>query len=154
MKHTFFLVATVCALTFGHSLSAKGQWVKMSCYGGGYDVTDLVGSGSDVFAAFYDGSLNISTDNGASWPIGYPSGGVLKYIAFDGRYLLGSGQTNGIFASPDTGKSWKEADYNFEYMDVNALAVIGTNFFAATENGVYLLTDSDIIGGFAWTKPD
>ena len=39
-------------------------------------------------------------------------------------------------------------------MGVNALASIESNFFAGTEGGVYLLTDSDIIGGFAWTDPD
>ncbi len=151
MKNKLLLIATILFLMIAASINAKAQWEETTEPFG--EVSALVGSGSNIFAGFLDAGAAWSTDNGTSWtPSGF--GEVERTcLALNGTYLLGAGDV-GAYVSMDSGQSWTEDDYNFESTGVSALASIGTNFFAGTEGGVYLLTDSDIIGGFAWTDPD
>ncbi len=77
-----------------------------------------------------------STDDGATWELAGLGGvAVNAIISSDTRLIAGT--DNGVFVSPDTGKSWLSASVGFTFSnpDVIYLAVVDTNVFASLSNG-------------------
>ncbi|HZK75369.1 MAG TPA: hypothetical protein VFD13_00535, partial [Candidatus Kapabacteria bacterium] len=125
----------------------------------GYEAKELASIGTNLVCNF-DGpegwGVFRSTDGGANWT---PSGSglgrsfVIAFASlgtnlFAGTYLnLGAGITSGgVSLSTDGGTNWMSRNLGLTLTDniiyVNALAVIGTNLFAGTNDGVFLSTDS------------
>jgi ligand-binding sensor domain-containing protein len=128
------------------------SWAEVNTGLTNHSVSALAVSGTNLFAST-EGGVFLSTDNGTSWSrASTPFGGFSQMVEMG--INLFAGAFDGFFLSTNNGVSWTEAGlpggvgYNVE---VNALAVSGTNLFAAfsgTEGeGVFLSTDN----GTSWT---
>ena len=111
------------------------------------------GTGSmNIFAGFERAGIFKSTNNGISWTAadsGLTAMAVRSLIAIPngaGRTDLFAGTTEGIFVSTDTGSTWATANFNQTSGNILALAVIGTNLFAATsDEGVWKRPLSEMV---------
>jgi photosystem II stability/assembly factor-like uncharacterized protein len=70
-------------------------------------------------------------------------------FAVSGTDLLAGTREGGVYLTIDSGASWnKLGGYTLDNKTVNALAISGSNFIAATSNGIYLSTNQ----GANWTQ--
>ncbi len=118
-----------------------------------YTISALGVLGMNLFAELYGGGLYRSTDGGVSWSSadsGLNEENVISFAEIGSKLFVGV-QGNGVYRSTDNGTSWTLAGLSDEE-SINAIAVSGTNLFAATGNvitngGVFRSTDS----GTSWT---
>jgi photosystem II stability/assembly factor-like uncharacterized protein len=153
MKRKFVFIAAIFTFSFITSQNAKAQWVPMGLQE--YDPSSVAGSASYVLVGTSpDGaSILFSSDNGADW-MSSPDGlNDITAVGICGTNLLVS-LNPGVLISSDNGKNWESYDYGLENTGVLAFEVNGTNIFAGTDNGVFLLEDSDIAENHSWTQPD
>ncbi len=114
-----------------------------------------------LFAGIWgDSGVYFSRNNGTSWtPVTGLSYTEVLSLAIMGSanlstpiLFVGSETSNlasgGVFRSTDNGTSWTSESTGLMNSDVFALAAIGTNLFAGTDNGIFLSTDS----GVSWTS--
>ena len=71
-----------------------------------------------------------------------PGGGHVSSFVASGTNLFAGTLGGGVFLSTNSGTSWTAANTGLTQFDVNALAVSGTNLFAATDGGVFLSTNN------------
>jgi len=95
-----------------------------------------------------------STDNGSTWNAvtSFFSGELNAFAAFpasneSGVNIFAGTGGGGVFLSTNNGLSWTPVNTGLTDTYVNALAVNGTNLFAATGSGVFLSTNN----GTSWT---
>ncbi len=90
----------------------------------------------------------LSTNNGTSWTaLGFRDH-VVTAMAVSGTNLFAAAYPGGIYLSTNNGASWTPSTSGLPNSNVYALAVYGTNIFAATDDGVFLSTDN----GANWTQ--
>ncbi len=119
-----------------------------------YTISSLGVFGTNLFAGLYHGGILRSTNGGLNWSptdSGLPASVTVLLFTKIGSNLFAGTQVNGVYLSTDNGTSWASAGLS-DAGGVNALAVSGTNLFAATGNviansGVFRSTDS----GTSWT---
>jgi photosystem II stability/assembly factor-like uncharacterized protein len=142
--------------------SVKAQWVATNGPGPGgpESIYSLSFNGTYLFAGEAGpagGAIYRSTDSGASWtavnnglPKIMPPSPFLPLIftlVFNGTDIY-AGTGSGVFRSTNNGAYWSAVNNGLTNVNVYALAVNGTNFFAGTRNGgVFRSTDS----GGSWT---
>jgi photosystem II stability/assembly factor-like uncharacterized protein len=108
--------------------------------------------GKDIFIGTYNGVF-ISTNNGTSWTAVNnglnDSYRVFALIVNGGNLIAGS--DGGVFISTNSGASWISFNNRFPQngiglpdVGIRALAVVGTDLFAATNEGVWKRSLSDI----------
>ncbi|MHB8853243.1 MAG: T9SS type A sorting domain-containing protein [Ignavibacteriaceae bacterium] len=118
-------------------------------------VTALAVSGTNLFAGTMGNGIFLSTDNGASWSV-FDSTLIFNYfspyihsIAVIGNNLLVATRSD-IFLVPSDRTSLSAISSGLIGYQVMSLAVSGTNFYAGTDFGVSLSTDS----GTSWIQVD
>lgn len=124
----------------------------------GIGVGTIVTSGDSLFAATTTGVF-LSTNNGVSWS-GMNNGlrippVIFSFTIFGTRLFVGTGMENsgahggtieyptGGFCSTDYGRNWKAVNIGSASNDINYFVVNGRNLFASSEQGIFLLTDTD-----------
>jgi len=116
---------------------------------GGQAVLSLAVIDTMVFAGTF-GNVNRSTDHGKTWTAFGNS--LMSNFPVYGLNLIGAGSLRptlfassyGLFSSTDSGRTWIPSSTGFSSSTLPAEAVVemGTEFFAATWNGVYCSRDS------------
>jgi photosystem II stability/assembly factor-like uncharacterized protein len=138
----------VLLLIAASPLALHAQWMRTNGpYGG--RITDLVASGTTLFAGTLGGGVFRSTDNGTSW--NEASHGLTDFdvyvLAVSGTTLF-AGFEKGIFRSTDNGNHWVNLQSPIAGNKVQSIAVVGSAIITATENnGMYRSTDN----GEHWT---
>ena len=118
-------------------------------------VYSLTLNGSDLFAVTKDG-LYLSRNNGTNWKQVNSTlvSNVINCLTFIGTNLFAGTDFGGVYLSTDNGTSWTQINSGLipgslsriPYPAVSSFAVIGTNLFAGTDNGVFLSTNN----GTSW----
>jgi photosystem II stability/assembly factor-like uncharacterized protein len=95
--------------------------------------------------------LYLSTNDGASWTkpanANFQTGYVSSIKNIGNNIFAGIKFTKGVQLSTDNGASWTPVNNGLTNLNINALEVNGSNFFAATAGGgVYLSSDN----GASW----
>jgi len=127
--------------------SASGQWVQtnVACSD---TVLCLTVNGTDLFAGTLFGGVFRSTNNGTSWI--EVNNGLSNYdimsLVVSGSDVFAATWGNGVFRSTNKGRNWTEIGLPGTY--VQALAILGTNLFAGTNDGVFITTDN----GISWSE--
>lgn len=126
------------------SISALGVHDKLVFAGA---LNNEKGLSESVFRSADDGKNWTPSDNGI------PHHTTVLALAATGRTLLAGGGSAGksaIFRSVDDGASWRQVFAGPTNSRVNAFAVLGTDIFAATSQGLYRSSD----GGQTWEESD
>lgn len=119
------------------------SWTNTGLIGG--DVYTFAVSGGNIFVGDLTG-VYLSTDYGTSWNVKGGSSYV-DAVAVSGTNLFcGGANHGGVHLSTDNGTSWAAA--GLTNLNVTALAVSGTNIFAATVDDVFLSSNN----GTTWTS--
>jgi photosystem II stability/assembly factor-like uncharacterized protein len=85
----------------------------------------------------------------AQWvQAGLPGGGSISSLARIDTALFAGTEGAGVFISTDRGANWTSVNSGLTSLNVNALAAIGTNIYAATWDGMFLSSDN----GKNWTS--
>ncbi len=142
------------------STNNGSSWIAVNSGLTDTSVYALAAIGDNLFAGSYNGDIFLSTNDGKSWNQvnnGWPlisnvnvltasgnnlfAGTWTKYLGTDGSI------SGGAFLSTDFGTTWTQVlgpqpVVTFgPVISVDAIAIMGTNIFAGTSNGVYLSTD-------------
>jgi hypothetical protein len=107
------------------------------------DVSALLASGTNLFAATYSGVF-LSTNNGTTWTEGTPAwdGASVISLAASVTNLFAGTNGLGVFLSTDRGITWNAANFGLPVSWVLSLAVDGNSLFAGTGAGVFLSTNN------------
>ncbi len=109
--------------------------------------------GSELFAATSDSGIYVSIDEGNNWDsVGFSNNEVHTFFVDSTNIFLGS--VDGVFISTDNGRSWVEVDSGLMGFGYNALAVIGNNLFASTENEYGVNVFQSTNNGSIWNSPN
>jgi len=111
-------------------------------------VKSLLAKNNILFASGVDGIYK-TTDKGEYWDkVSYTISA--KVLAANEDYIFAGTEAQGVYLSPDLGKTWNKAINGMpDFSTVNALTVIGSNVFAGTElDGIYFSYNN----GSSWTK--
>ncbi len=113
------------------------------------NVYTLYASGNLVFAGTSAG-VYYTSNNGANWLLTNLTGKSISAFAKIAGTLFAGTYGNGIFKSSDNGINWTECNNGLTTMNINALAVMGTDIFAGTNYGgaMYKSTNS----GVSWAE--
>ena len=149
------------------STDRGASWVPLNSglptdYNTGYplQVLCLAVSGTHLFAGTQGDGVYVSDDNGGSWAktamAGYYEGG--GYMVVSGFATMGTSLVAALFQSyssvaftSDNFGTWKGSGWSqYPTISFTALAVSGTDIFAATPSGIFLSTDSTA----TWTEVD
>ncbi|MDL1892038.1 T9SS type A sorting domain-containing protein, partial [Sphingobacteriales bacterium CHB3] len=116
-------------------------------------VRALLVNGTYLFAGTYGGSVFRSTDNGTSWtPVNAGLTNLtLLALGFDSLGGIYAGTDGGgIFRSTDTGANWTALNNGLTNLSVYAFAASSTDFYAGTDDGVFLYNYNNQ----SWTQAD
>lgn len=114
---------------------------------GGYTgALAILASGSIVLVGTEQGSIERSTDDGASWSSTASGGKVWYSLLSDGKYFY-AGSQYGVDRSTDSGSTWVLSSAGFPaYPEVQALAHLGPTLFAGVgddyDTSVFLSMDN------------
>ena len=133
--------------------TSNAQWARTN-FPDGLQSSLLGAEGDIIYAAVSaggEGGVERSLDGGDTWTnIG---GGLPVGFGENNRWFLNGGDP-GVYASSDSGKTWIFC-YGFENAGYpGAFASYGTNIIVGTQNGVYLLADSNIVRSSEATRLD
>ncbi|HET7153310.1 MAG TPA: T9SS type A sorting domain-containing protein [Candidatus Kapabacteria bacterium] len=155
MRNRFIVfILLVIGLTILRS-EANAQWLQTNGpYPGG--AMSIAGNGVNIFVGTSSGGVFRSTDDGLHWSfesIGLPSTLLpINSLVLHGTDLFAGTYNGNVFLSSDYGTSWTLINNGLPYQYVgevvNDLAFIGTDFFAATDSGLYRSVDS----GLHWAR--
>lgn len=109
------------------------------------DITCLAVSGSNLFAGADIGAL-LSADSGASW-MSVNSGltTFVRTFAVSGSNIFAGMYDDGIYLSTNNGTSWTSVNDGLTNPNIRSLAVLGTDLFAGTDNGVWKRPLAEIV---------
>jgi len=117
------------------------SWVLVNTGLTGDNVTALVASGTNLFAASFQGSsvqVFISTNNGTNWSLannGLPNGFEVHF-AVSGTNVFAGAYSNGVYLTTDNGANWNEVNEGFgTSRTIRSLAVLGDDLFAGFYSG-------------------
>jgi len=116
-----------------------------------WDVRSLAVIGTNIFAATshssYTWDIFLSTNNGTSWKSVKKGLNVDIFLSLTviGTNLIARTTDYRLILSTNNGANWTVIPNSLS--TVNSVAVIGTNLYAGTENGIYFSTDI----GSTWT---
>jgi Secretion system C-terminal sorting domain len=123
-------------------------------------VNALAVKGSNIFAAT-GGAIYVSANNGATWiPTSMTGRSVSSFAVIGNSIFAGINRGNttptqdGVYRSTDDGVTWTVVNPGWTgYVEVNGLAVIGTDLYASVNRaesgpGIYVTSDQ----GTSWTK--
>ncbi len=106
--------------------------------------------GTNLFAGTNSSGVFLSTNRGLSWTaasIGLTNTDVWSFAVSpngaSGTDLYAGTNGGGVCRSTNSGRSWTAVNNGLIYTGVSALAALGTNIFAGTDNGIFLLAGSD-----------
>ncbi len=102
---------------------------------------------SEILYAGTANAVYMSTDYGATWSSAN-SGHYVLSLAAAGTIALSGSYDDGVFLSTDSGANWTPVNNGLSNTTVQALAIIGGDFFASVNGGVYVSSDS----GKNWTQ--
>jgi hypothetical protein len=144
----------VSAWSATRTFSTTSQdWTELS-YLSTNVITSLAVCNGNVFAGNFDGKLNSSSDNGASWSVITPttSNNNIFTLFVNGSTIFGGTAGDGVIRSTDNGATWGHANAGFPdaFQVVKAFDAMGSWTFAATASGVYLSADN----GNNWNTGD
>ena len=109
----------------------------------GYFVDQIAVCGADLFAGMFDEGVYKSSNNGSTWTLLSTSVPLKKIVSLlvDGNTIY-VGSSKGLFFSTDQGASWTKSTTGFPQSDysVGAIAKSGSNIFASTGDGVWMLS--------------
>jgi photosystem II stability/assembly factor-like uncharacterized protein len=108
-------------------------------------------SGTNILAGGETGHIYLSTDNGDDWTSvtsGVVSSNISSFVQ-SGTNLFAASYGEGVILSTDNGTTWTPATAGL-FANVNCLAALGSNLFAATDSGVFLSTNN----GANWQPAD
>jgi photosystem II stability/assembly factor-like uncharacterized protein len=90
---------------------------------------------------FFLFSLNISY---AQWvQTKGPTGGFITTLAANEEFIFAGAGSSLIFRSSNSGGNWEPVNKGFEnVINVNNIAISGSNIYAGTDNGIYLSTNN------------
>ena len=114
-------------------------------------VMALAVSGTDLYAGTANGAVYRSIDSGASWALASdglstPSINCVGSIAVSGNMIFVGTDYGGVFCSTDRGASWTAFNTGLTGTIVYDLAVLDSNLFAGTDNGLFRRSLSESIG--------
>ena len=132
------------------SLNSPAQWIQLDGILGG-DVRSITALNSKIFAAYYEGGIYSSTNNGLNWNYSGLSNRILYSLINNGVYVF-AGASTGVFRSTDNGLNWNSLSGGAPLASVYAFTTSGSNIFAGVNNlildpAVYKSTNS----GINWT---
>jgi ligand-binding sensor domain-containing protein len=110
-------------------------------------------NGTNLFAATWGGGVFLSTDNGSNWSAinnGLPDNQItlsITSLTVSGANLFIGTSDGGMYVSTNNGASWTSADSGLTGSSVQVIAVIGTNVFAGTNNGIWRRPISEMVTG-------
>jgi photosystem II stability/assembly factor-like uncharacterized protein len=138
--------------------SSDGSYWSATTSPYGNDITTLTSNGKNIFAGSNYGIFR-SVDFGTTWSpqtLGnfqintpnYMSAVVANgAIVYAGVHCVTNNCNSGVGLSTDTGEVWQEVCNGLTNLNINALALSGTNVFAGTDNGIF----ATISNGANWT---
>jgi photosystem II stability/assembly factor-like uncharacterized protein len=111
-------------------------WIPVSTGLTNLHINTLTVIDTNLYAGTNEG-LFISTNNGTSWtPTGLTEATVRALAVIDTNLFV-STSSSGVLRSTDKGANWDTISYPDMEKSVPALAVIGTDLFAGTHQGIY-----------------
>jgi hypothetical protein len=117
----------------------------------GHEVYSIAASGGRVYAGTEVGVF-LSLDTGKTWgiPDGYlPDSNEVLSLVVKGDNLYAGTDTNGIYITPIKSTFWSRVDNKrIALRRITALVWNGNEFWAGTDSGVFVSTDS----GTSWTS--
>jgi photosystem II stability/assembly factor-like uncharacterized protein len=137
---TLFFFLMVTQICFAQWVQTKGP-----CAG---PATNIVVSGTNLFASILGGGVFLSGDNGTSWTaVNSGLDSLVDALVMNGSNLFAGTWYGGVFISTNNGTSWTQT--TLDTIPISALAVSGTNLFAGMlwSGGVFLSTNN----GEDWT---
>lgn len=120
-------------------------WTNTSTGLPSYDIRSFTVNGTDLYAATY--GVYKSTNNGLQWTQFNQGWYDLVFsIAVKEDTILASTKNTGIHLTSDNGANWNTINTGLP-LQVNAVTIVGTTFFAGTNDGLYISTN----GGSSWS---
>ncbi len=112
------------------------------------NVRALAFKDSMLVAGTKDGSVFVSENKGDDWHLAGQGLGTQPVTnLLTGEYdIWAATRGDGVFCSSDNGQSWKAMNNGLTSLEVNHLALQGSNIVAATDEGVFVSPDS----GLSW----
>lgn len=138
MKRKFLLLFVPAFILYFSFLinNCKAQWIQRT-NGINGTVKALAVSGTNIFAGVYLSGAYMSTDNGVSWTAAGFNGHVISAFAVSGTNLF-AGSDYGVYLSTNNGTNWVGVKTGIGHpLNVKALAVSGSNIFAAYSDNDY-----------------
>ncbi len=116
-------------------------------------ITSLIANGTTLYAGNYQNGVYKSTNYGASWTAANTGQSNLDIssLATDGTNIFAGTNGGGIFLSTNSGSSWAAVNTGLTSINskyVYGLAVIGSNVFAGTRDGIHVSTNN----GSTWVS--
>jgi ligand-binding sensor domain-containing protein len=111
-------------------------WIPVSTGLTNMSINTLTFIGTNLYAGTNEG-LFVSTNNGTSWtPTGLTEEAVRALVAIDTDLFVGT-SSSGVLRSTDNGANWEVVSDPGMDKSVPALAVIGSDLYAGTHQGIY-----------------
>jgi photosystem II stability/assembly factor-like uncharacterized protein len=113
----------------------------------GIDIYSLAVSGNYLYAGGYQ-QIFLSTNNGTNWTQVFSGsgGGQVSSIVISGKSVFKGSLPGGVAVSTDNGQNWTPLNNGFDAGGLNifSIAVMGTEIFAGTADGIYLSKDNGL----------
>ncbi len=142
MKNRIIFNAFFCIFSWSASSPSFCQWTQANGpFGAGF--WSIAASGSTVLAATQDGIFR-TVDSGKTWSrsgSGIPANLHPDCLLVTNPYIFAGTIGGGIYRSSNAGVTWSECN-GAALATVNGIASLGTTLAAATEQGIYLSSDT------------
>jgi photosystem II stability/assembly factor-like uncharacterized protein len=113
-----------------------------------YPITGFAGFGKSLLGAVRDHEILVSSDSGMTWLPGNSPVDIMCLAQRNSDLFAGT-STNGVFYSPDTGKSWSALSKQVLQFSPLAFASTPSGIFVGTKSeGVFMSGDS----GASWSQ--
>jgi hypothetical protein len=146
MNRVVSIVVAIVAIAF--LKIGNAEWIQMNGPGGG-SVYALAKNNANIFAGTGGAGIFMSTNNGADWNAinsGLPNSKEITSLCCYGNKIFAGVWNSGVFLSTNNGAGWTDVNPNLAEKTIKRLAIIGTNIFAVSNDGIWRRQLSEMVG--------